>query len=99
LYSTCISRNAEHCPDGDEDWVCQHHTNIHQDVEGCQIEEDGGSGGKEPASNAEAPGLIPRSGRSLGEGNGNPLQYSCLKNFMDRGTWWATVYWVANSWT
>jgi len=35
---------------------------------------------------------IPGSGRSLGEGNGNPLQYSCLENPMDRGDWWATVY-------
>ena len=42
---------------------------------------------------------IPRSGRSPGEENGNPLQYSCLKNFMDRGAWWATVYGVAKSWT
>src|SRR5574341_307026 len=36
-------------------------------------------------------GLIPGSGRSPGEGNGNPLQYSCLENSMDRGPWWATV--------
>ena len=36
-------------------------------------------------------GSIPGSGRSLGEGNGNPLQYSCLENPMDRGAWWATV--------
>ena len=35
--------------------------------------------------------LIPGSGRSPGKGNGNPLQYSCLKNLMDRGAWWATV--------
>ena len=35
------------------------------------------------------------SGRSSGEGNGNPLQYSCLKNLMDRGAWWATVHGVA----
>ena len=34
-----------------------------------------------------------------GEGNGNPLQYSCLENPMDRGTWWATVHWSAKSWT
>ena len=40
-------------------------------------------------------GLIPGLGRSPGEGNGNPLQYSCLENPMDRGAWWATVYWVA----
>ena len=35
---------------------------------------------------------IPESGRSPGEGNGNPLQYCCLENLMDRGAWWATVY-------
>ena len=40
-------------------------------------------------------GLIPGSGRSLGEGNGNPLQYSCLGNFMDIGAWRATVHGVA----
>ena len=37
-------------------------------------------------------GLIPGLGRFPGEGNGNPLQYSCLENPMDRGAWWATVY-------
>ena len=40
------------------------------------------------------PGLIPGSGRSPGEGNGNLLQYSCLENSMDRGTWWAAVHGV-----
>ena len=40
-------------------------------------------------------GLIPRSKRSPGEGSGNPLQYSCLGNPMDRGAWWATVHGVA----
>ena len=40
-------------------------------------------------------GLIPGSGRSPGEGNGNPLQYACLGNPMDRGAWWATVHGVA----
>ena len=44
-------------------------------------------------------GLIPGLGRSPGEGNGNPLQYSCLENLMDRGAWWATVHGVAKSWT
>ena len=39
-------------------------------------------------------GLIPGSGRFPGEGNGNPLQYSCLRNLMDRGAWWATVHGV-----
>ena len=42
---------------------------------------------------------IPGSGRSPGEGNGNPLQYSCLENLMDRGAWWATVHGAAKSWT
>ena len=41
-------------------------------------------------------GSIPGLGRSPGEGNGTPLQYSCLENPMDRGAWWATVHGVAN---
>ena len=44
-------------------------------------------------------GLIPGSGKSPGEGNGNPLQYSCLENPLDRGVWWATVHRVAKSQT
>ena len=52
----------------------------------------GGSDDKEPACNVEDPGSIPGSGRSLGEGHGNSLQYSCLKNPMDRGVWQATVH-------
>ena len=44
-------------------------------------------------------GSIPGSGRSPGGGNGNPLQYSCLENPMDRGSWWATVHGVTKSWT
>ena len=44
-------------------------------------------------------GSIPGSGRSPGKGNGNPLQYSCLKNSVDRGSWWATVCRVAKSQT
>ena len=44
-------------------------------------------------------GSIPGSGRSPGKGHGNPLQYSCLENPMDRGAWWATVHRVAKSWT
>ena len=47
----------------------------------------GGSEGKAFACSAGDPGSIPVSGRSPGERNGNPLQYSCLKNFMDRGAW------------
>ena len=44
-------------------------------------------------------GVIPGSGRSPGGGHGNPLQYSCLENPMDRGAWWATVHRVTQSWT
>ena len=44
-------------------------------------------------------GLIPGSGRSHGEGNGHPFQYSCLENPMDRGAWQATVHGAAKSWT
>ena len=54
-----------------------------------------GSVGKESACNAVDPDLIPGSGRSPGEGSGNPLQYSCLENPMDRRAWWATVHGIA----
>ena len=50
----------------------------------------GGSEVKASASNVGDPCSIPESGRSSGEGNGNPLQYSCLENPMDGGAWWAT---------
>ena len=59
----------------------------------------GGSDSKESACNTGDTGLIPGSGRSPGEGDGNPLQYSSLGNPMDRGTWRATVGGVANSQT
>ena len=48
--------------------------------------------GKEPTCNVGGRGSIPGLGRSPGEGNGNPLQYSCLENSMDRRAWWATVH-------
>ena len=57
----------------------------------------GNSGDKESACNAGDPGWIPGSGRSLGEGHGYPLQYSCLESPMDRGAWQATVYRVTKS--
>ena len=53
--------------------------------------------GKESTCNGRDLGLIPGSGRSLGEGKGNPLQYLCLENSMDRGAWWAVVHGVAKS--
>ena len=55
------------------------------------------SEGKASAYNAEDPGLIPGSGKSPGEGNGNPLQNPCLENSMDGGAWQATVHGVAKS--
>ena len=57
------------------------------------------SDGKAYACNAELTGLTPGLGRSPGEGNCNPLQYTCLENSMDRGAWQATVHGVTKSWT
>ena len=59
----------------------------------------GGSVVKNPPGNAGDMGLIPVSGRSAGEQNGNPLEYSCLGNSMDRGAWQTIVHRVANCWT
>ena len=62
----------------------------------------GGSVSKESACNAGDTGdvgLISGSGRSPGGGHGNPLQYSCQENPMDRGAWWATIHRVTESWT
>ena len=59
----------------------------------------GGSEVKASAWKAGDPGSIPVLGRSPGEGNGNPLQYSCLENSMDRGAWEATVHGIAKSQT
>ena len=58
----------------------------------------GGSDKTEFACNAGDTGLIPGLGSTLGEGNGNPLHYSCLENPLDRGAWPATVHGVAVSW-
>ena len=59
----------------------------------------GGSDGKESACNAGDSGSVPRLGRSPGEANGNPAQYSCLENSMDRGLWCVEVHGVAKSQT
>ena len=59
----------------------------------------GGLDGQESACNAVNPGSILGLGRPPEEGNGNPLQYSCLGNPMDREAWWATVYGVTMSQT
>ena len=53
--------------------------------------------GKESACNVGDLSSVPGLGRSLGEGDGYPFQYSCLENFMDRGAWWTTFHGVAKS--
>ena len=65
----------------------------------CKMSFPGGSDGKASAYNAGDPGSIPGLGRSPGERNGNPLQYSCLENPMEGGTWQATVHGVPKSQT
>ena len=59
----------------------------------------GGSDGKASVYSVRDLGLIPGLGRFPGEGNGNPLQYSCLETLMDGGAWWATVHGVSKSQT
>ena len=65
----------------------------------CPVGFTGGSLVKNTSANVEDTDLIPGSGRSLGEGTGNPLQYSCLENSMNRGVWWTTVHGAAKSQT
>ena len=73
------------------------HTHIYIHI--TTYDSPGGSDGKESFCNVGNPGSIPGSGRSPGEGNGNPLQYSCLENFMGRGAWRTTVHGVSKSQT
>ena len=68
-------------------------------LQGCKSDFPGGSVGKESACNTGDLGSIRGLERSPGERNGNPLQYSCLENSMDRGAWWATVHGVTKRWT
>ena len=65
----------------------------------CLLGFPGGSEGEKSACNEGDLGSIPVSVRSPSEGNGYPLQYSCLENPMDRGAWWATVHGATKSWT
>ena len=65
----------------------------------CLTLHPGGSGSEEFAHSAGGQGSIPGLERSPEEGNGNPLQYSCLENSMDRGAWWATVHGITKSQT
>ena len=61
----------------------------------CSMGFPAGSDSKESACNEGDPGSFLGSGKSTGEGNGYPLQYSCLENFLDRGAWWASVHGVS----
>ena len=72
--------------------------NTSTEVNYSSLSGSGGSNGKEFAWNAGDQGLIPGSGKSPGEGNGNPLQYLHLENSMGSRTWWATVHRVTKSW-
>ena len=74
---------------------CALHTHTHTHTLSTGF--PGGSGSKEFACNAADLGSIPGLGRSPGEGNGKPLQYSCLENPMDRAAWQATVHGIAES--
>ena len=71
--------------------------NVYLHLTAWQAGFPGGSVVKNPPASAGDVGLIPGSGRSPGEGNGHPLQYSCLGNPKDREAWWATVHGVAES--
>ena len=75
------------CDEGREPfrWLCRSWPDLTKKA--LLLLASGGSDGKASAYNAEDPGLIPGSGRSPGEGNGNPLQYSCLEDSMDREAW------------
>ena len=64
----------------------------------CKVGFPSGSDGKASVCNAGDPGSIPGLGRSPGEGNGSPFQYSCLENPMDHGAWQATVQGVGHDW-
>ena len=87
-----IGTSALVLPMNIQDWFCLGLT-------GLILDFPGGSDSKEYACNVGDLGLILGLGRCPGEGNGNPLQYSCLEKPMDREAWWATVHRVAKSWT
>ena len=72
-------------------------SNVLSKLSAGSLDFPGGSDGKASAYDAGDPGSIPGSGRSPAEGNGSPLQYSCLENPMDGGAWWATVQGVTKS--
>ena len=76
-------------------WLCAYVICVHAYKRASQVAQ----WVKNLPANAGAKGSIPGLGRPPGEGHGNPLQYSCLENSMDRGAWWTIVHGVAKSWT
>ena len=81
-------------------WIMTMRVKITADIWWLKVNDiPGGSDGKESICSAGDLGSISGLGRSFGEGNDYPLQYSSLKNSMDRGAWWATVHEVRKSWT
>ena len=78
-------------------WALYH--TVFEEQKEPSIDSPGGSDSKKSACNAGDLGSIPGSERAPGEGNGNPLQHSCLENPMDRGAWWATVHGITKSQT
>ena len=85
------------------DWMVTHMTHKYYDHETglgrCLLQFPSGSDGQESAPKSGDLDSIPGSGRSFKGGHSNPLQYSCLENPTDRGTWWAAVPGVAQRWT
>ena len=90
---------ARETAEGSEPRRRNHHQNTRQPLKSFRASQGGTSGKDLPASAGDIRdvGLIPESGRSPGGGHGNPLQYSCLENPMDRGAWRDTVHVVAKS--
>ena len=88
-------RAAVHGAAKSQTWLSNWTTNNRVEPKGLPCS----SNGEESACNTGDPGSIPGSGRSSREGNGSPLQYSCLENPMDRGAWQATVCGIAKSQT
>ena len=88
-----MALNSRQCKkDVSEGFIIHTYTHTHTHTHTQHIGFPSGSDGKEPDYKAGDLGLIPGFGRSPEEGTGNPLQYSCLENSMDRGAWQATVH-------
>ena len=96
IVTSCMERNPLGSPSKDGDEIYPSQWQDSTIIFGGPITgHTGSSVVKNPPASAGEVGSIPPSGGSPGEGNGNPLQYSCLGNPMDRGIWWAIVHGIA----